>query len=217
VVLDDGFQHRQLARQLDIVLIDATRDPFRDEVLPAGWLREPVGSLRRAQAMVITHAESVRASDLAAIRQRVLDLCPAATVAICRHAWALLTIVERGREREEVVQWLAGRRVVAACAIGNPGPFMEGVRSAAKGEVSSIVLRDHDPFGRSTVERVLRILRDARAEALVVTEKDWSKLRRWPPETWPCPVVRAKLGLTFDSGEGDLARLIVGASQAVPE
>ncbi len=217
VVLDDGFQHRQLARQLDIVLVDGTRDPFRDELLPAGWLREPVGSLRRAQAVVITHAESVLASDLQSLCQRVVDLSPAATLATCRHAWASLTIFERGRDREEAVHWLAGKRVVAACAIGNPGPFLDSLRSAAKGEVSSAVLRDHDPFARSTVERVLRMLRDARAEALVVTEKDWSKLRRWPAETWPCPVVRAKLGLTFDSGEADLARLIVGASQAMPE
>lgn len=217
VVLDDGFQHRQLARQLDIVLIDATRDPFRDELLPAGWLREPVGSLRRAHAVVITHAESALASEVAALRQRVVDLHPGAIVGVCRHDWRALAVVEAGREREEAVEWLGGKRVVAVCAIGNPEPFVEGVRRATKSDVASIALRDHDPFGRGTVERVLRALRDARAEAMVVTEKDWSKLRRWPASTWPCAVVRARLGLVFDAGDVELGRLIVQAAENEPE
>lgn len=59
VLLDDGFQHRRLARDLDIVLVDATRSPFEDRLLPAGYLREPPASLERAQAVVITHAEAV--------------------------------------------------------------------------------------------------------------------------------------------------------------
>ena len=57
VLLDDGFQHRRIARQVDIVLLDASRNPFTDRLLPAGWLREPVGSLARATHVVITHAE----------------------------------------------------------------------------------------------------------------------------------------------------------------
>ncbi|MBX3385042.1 MAG: tetraacyldisaccharide 4'-kinase [Phycisphaeraceae bacterium] len=57
VVLDDGFQHRKIARDLDVVLIDASRSPFADRLLPRGWLREPVESLARADAVVITHAE----------------------------------------------------------------------------------------------------------------------------------------------------------------
>lgn len=217
VVLDDGFQHRKVARQLDIVLIDATRDPFHDELLPAGWLREPVGSLKRAGAVVITHAESASVSDVSALRQRVVDLCPGVVVAICRHAWQALAVVNGGSEREEPVGWLRGKRVVAACAIGNPGPFVEGVRRAVGHEVASLVLRDHDPFARGTVERLVGQLREARAEALVVTEKDWSKLGRWPAETWPCAVVRARLGLAFDSGEAELAQQVVATARLVPD
>ncbi len=81
VVLDDGFQHRQIARQFDLVLIDATRDPFADALLPAGWLREPAASLRRAHAVVLTHAESADARWLEAIRERVLAIRPGAIVA----------------------------------------------------------------------------------------------------------------------------------------
>lgn len=217
VVLDDGFQHRRLARQLDIVLVDATRDPFHDELLPAGWLREPVGSLRRAHAVVITHAESAPASEVSAIRQRIIELNPGVVVAVCRHAWHTLAVVEGGREREEPVSWLASKRVVAACAIGNPGPFLDAVRRAVQGDMASVILRDHDPFARSTVERLLRVLREQRAEAIVVTEKDWSKLGRWPTQTWPCPVVRAKLGLTFDEGEQKLTQRIVEAGECQPE
>jgi len=59
IVLDDGFQHRQIGRELDIVLVDASRSPFRDRLLPQGWLREPAESLTRAGLVVVTHAESV--------------------------------------------------------------------------------------------------------------------------------------------------------------
>ena len=70
-LLDDGFQHRRVARDLDIVLLNAA-DPFGcDHVLPRGLLREPVGGLRRAGAVVITHADRVPDSSLLAIEQRV--------------------------------------------------------------------------------------------------------------------------------------------------
>ena len=59
VVLDDGFQHRRLARNLDLVLVDATQRIFGERLLPAGYLREPVTALRRADAVVVTRAGSI--------------------------------------------------------------------------------------------------------------------------------------------------------------
>lgn len=199
VVLDDGFQHRRIARQVDIVLIDATRDPFAGDVLPAGWLREPVASLVRADAVVVTHAEAVGAGEIAALRARVQGVAPDAVLAVCRHAWRGLVVSDGGVERREPVAWLRGRRVAAACAIGNPAAFLAEVRRACgEAPASRVVLRDHDPMGPGVVSR----LRGAAAgvEALVVTEKDWAKLRSQPAETWACPVVRPELDLVFDEG-----------------
>ena len=102
VILDDGFQHRRIARDLDIVLIDATRNPFADRLLPAGWLREPVDSLRRAGAVVITHAESANAAEVTALDRRIAD-CRGGegAVAVCRHVWTVFD-VQRGDAPESV-------------------------------------------------------------------------------------------------------------------
>src|SRR4051812_19919591 len=110
IVLDDGFQHRKIARDLDIVLLDATREPFHDRLLPAGWLREPVESLRRAALVVLTHAESASAETIQWLSGSVGRVRARPAEAVTRHGWAALCIRERGADRPEPVEWLRGRR-----------------------------------------------------------------------------------------------------------
>jgi tetraacyldisaccharide 4'-kinase len=211
ILLDDGFQHRQIARDLDIVLIDASRDPFADRLLPAGWLREPVESLRRAGAVVITHAESVSAADLTALEQK-LGSAEIKAAAVCRHVWKKLTVLESGAERELPVSWLGGKRVVSACAIGNPAPFLKMARNATGGSLSGeLVLKDHDPIAPATINRLIAIAASSRAQAILATEKDWSKLTGVPMEKWPCPVARPRLHVEFDRGWDHLRTLILAA------
>lgn len=213
VVLDDGFQHRRLARQLDIVLIDATRSPFEGELLPAGWLREPVESLARAGAVVITHAGRVSDAALATLRERIRKAAPGAALAECTHVWRGLRMHNHtGAPGEEVsVSWLRGGRVVACCAIGNPGPFLAGVRDQGA-DVRELVLRDHDPFGPGAVRRLAAAAREHGARGIVVTAKDWVKLARYSPGVWPCPVVVPRLGLDFRGGREPLEKLALGAA-----
>ena len=131
IVLDDGFQHRKIARQLDLVLLDATRDAFADRLLPAGWLREPVESLARASAVILTHAEGVPPREIDAMLARVASIAPGAVRAVCEHAWSSLTIRMGEESFEESPRWLQGRRVVVTCAIGNPGAFLDADTGAA--------------------------------------------------------------------------------------
>lgn len=236
VVLDDGFQHRQIARQFDLVLIDATRDPFADALLPAGWLREPAASLRRAHAVVLTHAESADARRLEAIRERVLAMRPGAIIAEASHAWAGLRVHESGERgseggdeldkqsagataREEPVAWLRGRRALAVCAIGNPEAFLDGVREATGREVTPIVLRDHDPYAERAVARIIAAAKGGEGvaghDAIVTTAKDWVKLRRVPIERWPCPVAVVRLEMRFASGGEVLRNAIVSAASVL--
>lgn len=217
IVLDDGFQHRQIGRELDIVLIDAGRDPFKDRLLPAGWLREPVESLKRAGAIVITHAESVSSADLTTLESRIAAVRGRGADAICRHAWSELIVNETGRDASMPVSWLSGKRVVAACAIGNPGPFIAAARKAAGGNLSAeVVLRDHDQYAAGTVQRLKGVARSVNAQAIVITEKDWSKLRG--VKDWPCPVARTVLKLSFDRGwEALSARVRDTVAAGVPD
>lgn len=221
IVLDDGFQHRQIARDLDIVLVDASRDPFRDTLLPAGWLREPVTSLARAGAVVITHAQCARAADITALDRSIASARGGerGADAVTRHAWGVLAVAEGGQEREHPLTWLMGKRVVAVCAIGNPGPFLAEARRAAGGTLAGeMALRDHDPYSTGTVQKIAALARDQRAQAIVTTDKDWSKLRKTAPAAWPCPIARARLELIFDRGGDDLAALAIETvERGVPE
>lgn len=208
-ILDDGFQHRRLARDLDIVLIDATRPPFGDRLLPAGWLREPVESLARAGAIVLTHTESVGIADARRAVESARAEAPRAIIAECRHEWAGL----RGRDDSPADEnTLYGRRVFGACAIGNPEPFLRRAAQAAGGTlIGRMVLRDHDPYSKSTLGKLFDAARAAAAEFIIVTGKDWSKLAAVPADAWPCPVVRPVLRLVFTVGEADLNDAIAAA------
>lgn len=206
VLLDDGFQHRRIARDLDLVLMDATRPPFQDRLLPAGWLREPLSSLSRADGVIITHAESVSEPRLADLRARV-EASGSRVMAVCRHEWTGLDVAGPGSDETRPVNWLAGRRALAVCAIGNPGPFMAAVERAVGGPAAaSLALRDHDPFAERAVARMLDLAAQARADVIVTTAKDWAKLRA---RRWPLPVARARLSLRFDSGEETLRREVL--------
>jgi tetraacyldisaccharide 4'-kinase len=218
VVLDDGFQHRRIARQLEIVLVDATRDPFSDRLLPSGWLREPVESLRRADVVVLTHAESVVSSDLTRMKREIARIAPKAKLAIARHAWVSLVVARADGDHEDSVAWLRGKRVIAACGIGNPGPFVKAVTEAAGNPAIEFVRPDHDPFVPRTLEKLVGEAKQTGADAIVVTGKDWSKLKRVRPNAWPCPVVRAKLEIRFDDGGETVKKAVLDAAGApLPE
>jgi tetraacyldisaccharide 4'-kinase len=207
VVLDDGFQHRRLARDLDIVLVDASRPPDRDALLPLGYLREPLASLRRAHACVLTHAELVTPGAVARLVGVVREHLPEpAPVAVADHRWA---VVRRVGTPDVALDpaWLAGRRVVAVCAIGHPEAFLRGLERAGARTVSSLCLPDHDPFAASTVRRLNSLIGSVRPEAVVMTAKDLTKLGPWSRSS-PTPVVIPELGMGWRAGEDALRGLL---------
>lgn len=204
VVLDDGFQHRFVARDLEIVLIDATRNPFEGHCLPRGWLREPVESLARADAVVLTRSDQVGEGELGEIEAGVARVAPSAVVARGVHAWEWLE-TPSGRE---AVGWLEGRRVVAACAIGNPEAFVGAVARSGAEVVGKALERDHHAWGQGDVAAIARDVRGGGAEAVVTTEKDWVKLRGLDLSSLGVPVVRPRLRLDILEGWPRLAELI---------
>lgn len=210
VVMDDGFQHRRLGRVLDIVLIDASRSPFEDELLPLGWLREPVTSLARAQAVVVTHAEMVSKDELDALLRQIYLAWGKSVTAVCRHVWTGLVTGEGLKRRTVPPSWLKGRRVVLACAVGNPEGVLRSLNQFGP-EARTVVLPDHDPFKPKTIQEIVNQATLHRAEAIIVTEKDWSKLIDKPEGTFPCPVLRPQLEMRFDRGQADLDRMVVDA------
>lgn len=208
VVLDDGFQHRKLDRDCDIVLIDATRSPWEDQLLPQGWLREPIQSLARAHAVVITHAESVHASVLQDLKGRLKALTPRAVLAVAEHGWSGLVEAGTAGDAGREVSWLRGRRAVVVCAIGNPRPFVQAARAATGSESPAIALPDHDSYGPAAMRRVQEAIERAHADLVLTTEKDWAKLAARQTAAWGVPVVRPRLRMMLREGREELESLL---------
>ncbi|HWF38882.1 MAG TPA: tetraacyldisaccharide 4'-kinase [Candidatus Acidoferrales bacterium] len=176
-VLDDGFQHRRLARDVDIVLIDAT-DPFGGgHLLPAGRLREPRSALGRAGIIVITrggHAPAVEA----AIRQD--------SKAPIFYARPQLESVRRLHDRSAVdLANLRSQKLFAFCGIGNPRAFLVDLREWGFQIAGHKFFPDHHRYTRADALAIESEARNAGAAALVCTEKDLFNLRDVPSNSLP--------------------------------
>lgn len=176
-VLDDGFQHRRLARDLDLVLLDAL-DPFGlGRVFPRGLLREPVGSLRRADVMILSRADLVPKEARETIRARALRASGGRPWVESRHA--PLDLVDANGEATPLAD-LGSRRIAAFCGIGNPEGFRRtmahlGVDLDSPGGLR--VFPDHHAYSAGDVADLARWARDGRAELVLTTQKDLVKLR----------------------------------------
>lgn len=211
IVLDDGFQHRKVARDRDIVLVDATRSPLADTLLPAGWLREPVESLRRATAIVLTHAESVNPDQLRELSRQLEAAAGQTPMATVRHAWSGFRVFDGGRERTVPLAWLGTRKVFATCAIGNPEPFLKETTRRAGVLAGVERRRDHDPYTPETAGRVAERAIECGADTIACTGKDWVKLSRSLAGRWSGAVAIPLLLLVFDSGEAELRQHVLSA------
>lgn len=168
VVLDDGFQHRRLRRDLDIVLIDAL-DPFGNcELMPLGRLREPFTALGRAGAFVITRSE--RSRILPAIERKLRAYNPAAP--IFRAATIARTWVDFATGEEFASPGLAGERVIAFCGLGNPQAFWQLLDHLGIVPMERLEYSDHHAYTPDELRRLAQQARERRVTLLLTTEKD---------------------------------------------
>jgi tetraacyldisaccharide 4'-kinase len=204
LVMDDGFQHLRLKRDLDIVLVDATCPLGFDHVLPRGLLREPLTALAAADAVVITHADMLDAAGLKALRSRLAELAPQATVHDASHQPTHL-VDEVGNRRE--LSDLANKKVVAFCGLGNPGQFFGMLRHQSLGidVANTLAFDDHAAYGPGELGQLDRLAGQCDAEVLVTTQKDAVKL---PPHWSSRPVWALAMEMEITQGrEALLARI----------
>ncbi|HET6879727.1 MAG TPA: tetraacyldisaccharide 4'-kinase [Pirellulales bacterium] len=174
VILDDGFQHRRLARDLDIVLIDAL-EPFGFEhVFPRGALREPLSGLARADVVALSRADLVDAGRRAEIEARATRRAKQALWIEVEHRPQHLINADG---RTTSLDTIAGRPVGAFCGIGNPAGFRRTLAAVGAQMREWREFADHHAYSRDDVESLAAWADSHGVEAVVCTAKDLVKLR----------------------------------------
>lgn len=172
LVLDDGFQHRRIQRDLNIVAIDATCPFGYDKLLPAGLLREPLGELKRADAAIITRFDLADAEQASQIEQRIMELAGPIPVAraIHRQTHAMLT-----NGQPLPLEKLRTMKLFIYCGIGNPQAFMNCLQQDGITIVGSCFFNDHHDYTMQDVKSIAAQARHSGADIAVCTQKDWVK------------------------------------------
>lgn len=191
-LLDDGFQHWPLRRDLDIVLVDASA-PFESGLLlPAGRLREPWNSLGRAQVAVLTRSHLVSRERKRELKRAIQELMPQGIVVAAEFQRKLIDAKSGGE-----IAWdsLQGKKVVAVSAIGNPQAFETelGLEGAV---VFPLRFPDHHSYTKRDLNKIQKAVSISGGE-IICTEKDWVKLKRWA-----APMLFVRLDVRF-SGEDE--------------
>ncbi len=194
-LLDDGFQYFRMERLIDLVLVDATVDLATARVFPRGHLREPLSHLRRATHLLVTHCDLAPDAHVERIVERLARYAPQAPVMLSRHAPAGFYRLDRPDEVRPA-EALAGRRVAAMCAIGNPASFEGLLLELGANVVARSIFPDHHDYAADDWDAVREGLRGRAAELVLVTEKDAVKLPPPPDGVPPVAAVAVDLDVT---------------------
>jgi tetraacyldisaccharide 4'-kinase len=207
LILDDGFQHRKLARNLDIVLVDALQPLGLGHLIPRGRLREPAGELRRADLICLTHSDLVEPAKLEEVRERVRRVAPAVPILEAQHQpRRLRPVLPRGEGQPP--EALAQKRVAVFCALGSPLSFMAQVRRLGADIVHQALFPDHHRLSAPELARLFADAGKAQADLLVCTHKDAVKL---PHDlSPPIPVLALETEMVILRGEEQLERVLAG-------
>ena len=174
-ILDDGFQHWEMSRDLDIVLVDS-RLPFGNgRLFPRGILREPMSAIARADIVVFTKVNS-RAVDIDALRSDLTKINEKLTFLEAIHKPKYFYDVKMRKDLD--LSFVKGKRAILLSSIGDPSYFEETIRALSANIVEHIAFGDHHNYSQSDARFVMKRCSERTFDFIITTEKDAVKLSR---------------------------------------
>jgi tetraacyldisaccharide 4'-kinase len=200
LVLDDGFQHRHLARDLDLVLIDTTNPWGQGHLFPRGLLREPVSGLRRAGVVMLTRCDQVNEAERGRIREVVARHAPGVPLVETTHRSLELVNSER---RTAMLDHLRTRPIAAFCGLGNPSAFRRTLEDLGANVADFRTFPDHHAYTRANVEDLRAWARRQATDCMMLTtQKDLVKLPL--PQLGDRALWAVRIGLHVTAGREEL-------------
>lgn len=213
VILDDGYQHWRLIRDMDILLVDAINVFGNNYMLPRGTLREPLEHLNRADVCLLTKVDQAEQSKCELIKN---------TVAKYNHHAIVVESIHQPRSIIEIADWykdvsskrldvnlLKGKKITAVSGIGNPASFEQTISSVGAIVVHSVRFPDHHDYTMAEMQNVMEKSLEQGVEALIITEKDAVKI---PAEiihsNRVLPVYILSVEISFQAGAAQFMELI---------
>ncbi|QDT37857.1 tetraacyldisaccharide 4'-kinase [Stratiformator vulcanicus] len=203
LILDDGFQHRRLHRDVNIVLIDATNPWGYGHLLPRGLLREPLSSLRRADIVLLTRCDAVSQDDVSNIKKTIA--LHHQTVPILETSFPVVGL-RNAHGQTQPVESLALNRVGAFCGIGNPVAFRKTLSASGFEPAWLKEFGDHHAYTALDLARLIDQLRDEPVDAVLCTLKDLVKIER--TTLGETPLWSVEIGTTFSQEPEEVIRAL---------
>jgi tetraacyldisaccharide 4'-kinase len=198
IIMDDGFQHRMLHRSCDCVVVDAHDMPDETRMLPSGWRREPLRSLRRADLVVVSRwNEGIDIGRIRTNLQRYTD----APIVVCRYVPAAMQDITHNSTLE--LERVRGRKCAAFCGVGSPEGFDRTLSELGVAIGPVIHFADHHFYTDRDAEKIAEVARLHGAELIITTEKDAVRFTRSFMERFEAttPLVAITMSVQFSAGE----------------
>jgi len=206
LIMDDGFQHRRLGRDVDIVTIDATQPFGYDKMLPAGLLREPTAALKRADAVVVTRCDQTGETELGRLEDKLRLINPDMIIARSIHAPICAKSIG---EKEIGLEELKSKKIFAFCGIGNPDAFLSTIRALGCQLAGSNIYNDHYHYTANCLAHIYEQASHLKADLILTTQKDWYCVQyEIHNPQFEIPFAYLAIELKFTAGEDKITQLI---------
>lgn len=175
LICDDAMQHRQIFRDINLVLLDGQNLQENNHILPRGRLREPISELKRASAIVLTRANEARQTN-----DQIEKLVQTENIPIFRSIHKPKDIVKGDCGAQKSISELKEKKVCAFCGIANPDSFKKTLSDAQAQVLSFDIFSDHHRYNKNELEKIKTRFIDCHADFLISTQKDGTRLQEFP-------------------------------------
>ena len=204
VILDDGFQHQYIHRNINLLVINANNPFGNGQLLPCGILREPIENIKRANLILINKIQNNLPLD--PIYNTIKKYNP--NVAIFKATYVPKLLIPLDNEgKNQKIDFLKGKNVLAFSGIGDPQSFIRCLKNEGINIKTHLIFSDHHWFSKKDIETIIR--HASEADCIITTDKDRIKIKKYL-HLFPMPIFALSMGLNIIDGVEKLKKICLG-------